>query len=80
MAAAPDEKPAIDSFSDTEKHNDTDNLTRFEDPDAGLSDEERAKIVCLPCTIPQLTWCAYPNIVSRTVSSCGNSISNSSLG
>lgn len=51
MAASTDEKPAIDSFSDAEKHNDQDKLAGFEDPDAGLSDEERAKIVCVLYTL-----------------------------
>jgi hypothetical protein len=48
MAATADEKPAVVSLSDTEKDlgpTKFDRLGGFEDPDAGLSEEERAKIV-----------------------------------
>jgi hypothetical protein len=49
MAATTDEKPATASISDTEKDLSSrvpDKFTGFEDPDAGLSEEERAEIVC----------------------------------
>lgn len=48
MAATTDEKPAIASLSDTERElgSAPDKFGGFEDPDAGLSEEERAKIVC----------------------------------
>lgn len=47
--AVSDQKPAYDAsqFSDPEKltSHGSDRLAGFEDPDAGLSDEERTKIV-----------------------------------
>lgn len=49
MAATADEKPAVVSLSDTEKEIGSkvpDKLAGFEDPDAGLSEEEKARIVC----------------------------------
>jgi beta-phosphoglucomutase-like phosphatase (HAD superfamily) len=49
MTAATDEKPAVASLSDTEKELGSaapDKFAGFEDPDAGLSEEEKAKIVC----------------------------------
>lgn len=51
MAATTDEKPVVDDFSDAEKDDAKvhDKLAGLEDPDAGLSEEERAKIVCVPC-------------------------------
>ncbi|KAJ5167618.1 uncharacterized protein N7482_003212 [Penicillium canariense] len=47
MATAIDEKPGVDNASDHEKDLGSampEKLTNFEDPDAGLSDEERARI------------------------------------
>ncbi|KAJ5675404.1 hypothetical protein N7462_008301 [Penicillium macrosclerotiorum] len=47
MASVMDDKPVIESFSDHEKDldpNASGKLATFEDPDAGLSEEERAKI------------------------------------
>jgi beta-phosphoglucomutase-like phosphatase (HAD superfamily) len=49
MAAIMDEKPAAASLSETEKELGSmapDKFAGFEDPDAGLSEEEKAKIVC----------------------------------
>lgn len=49
MAATTDDKPAAASFSDTERELGSaapDKFAGFEDPDAGLSEEEKAKIVC----------------------------------
>ena len=48
MTATADEKPAVVSLADTEKDLGPvkfDRLGGFEDPDAGLSEDERAKIV-----------------------------------
>jgi hypothetical protein len=48
MAATSDDKPAVASLSDTERELDSaalDKFAGFEDPDAGLSEEEKAKIV-----------------------------------
>jgi hypothetical protein len=52
MALLNDEKPALDTASrasDLEKDPDMKVAVGFEDPDEGLSEEERAKIVCDPC-------------------------------
>lgn len=60
MTATTDEKPAVASLSDTEKDLGPmkgDRLAGFEDPDAGLSDEERAKIVYT--TAPQADMPAF---------------------
>jgi hypothetical protein len=52
MTIMNDEKPALDTASrasDLEKDPDTKVAVGFEDPDEGLSEEERAKIVRDPC-------------------------------
>jgi hypothetical protein len=52
MATVNDEKPTLEfasRLSDLEKRSDLQVAVGFEDPDEGLSDEERAKIVCDPC-------------------------------
>lgn len=58
-----DEKPELVSLADTEK-NVRDPLPRklaeFEDPDAGLSEEEKAAIVC-SCSMSPLAF-LYPNL------------------
>lgn len=49
MAATTDDKPAAASLSETERELGSaapDKFAGFEDPDAGLSEEEKAKIVC----------------------------------
>lgn len=53
MATLPEEEKPVDAnrLSDAEKDLKADSYGRlagFEDPDAGLSEEERAKIVCTP--------------------------------
>lgn len=68
MAATVDEKPAVASFYDTEKDlgpMKRDRLAGFEDPDAGLSDEERAKMVC--ATAPQADMPAFYNLRCHVV-------------
>lgn len=51
MAATTDDKPAAASLSETGRELGSaapDKFAGFEDPDAGLSEEEKAKIVCAP--------------------------------
>jgi hypothetical protein len=57
MAATTDDKPAVASLSDTERELESaapDKFAGFEDPDAGLSEEEKAKIVCTIQTPKQI--------------------------
>lgn len=49
-------------------------LAGLEDPDAGLSDEERAKMVCL-LTIDEYCWVIDSVLFSRIESCCGSLIS-----
>ncbi|KAJ6164987.1 hypothetical protein N7470_003659 [Penicillium chermesinum] len=52
MAVPADKSPMDDShFADAEKELSNDKLAGFEDPDAGLSEEERAKLVCNPSIV-----------------------------
>ncbi|KAJ5308520.1 Major facilitator superfamily domain general substrate transporter [Penicillium atrosanguineum] len=65
--AVSDQKPAYDNasqLSDPEKYtsNSSDRVAGFEDPDAGLSDEERAKIPCPGREAPTILTLARTNI------------------
>jgi hypothetical protein len=76
MAVTADDKPAVVSLSDTEKELGSkvpDKLAGIEDPDAGLSEEEKARIVCPSSQHPCISSIGIPDfivVLITTVADC----------
>jgi hypothetical protein len=84
MATAYDEKPVASRLSDTERYPDLKGslvAAGFEDPDEGLSDEERAAIVGHPLIPPfrciECCFGAIPDHCTHMLYRIGNYYGNS---